>query len=67
MKKVWGFSFLALVSFAVFGFSVYGIVRAQEAPTAAYFIYLTIAGIVAGLGGGISFLARALKAAQRRD
>jgi len=67
MQKVLGFSFLALVSFAVFGLSVYGIVRAQNAPVPAYFIYVTIFGIVAGLGGGISFIGRAIKAASRRE
>lgn len=67
MKKVWGFLLLAIVAFAVFGLSVYSIMRAQEAPSSAYIIYLDIAGIVAGLGGGISFTGRAIKAAKRRE
>ncbi len=68
MKKTVGFSFLAALAFAVFGASTYGIFVAQEAPaTSGYMVYLTIVGIIAGLGGGVTFLARAIKAASRHE
>lgn len=68
MKKTIGFSFLAALAFAVFGASAYGILVAQEAPaTPGYMVYLTIVGIIAGLGGGITFLARAIKATSHHE
>lgn len=67
MKRAFGFSFLAVVSFTVFGLAVYGIMQAQNAPLPAYIVYLEILGIVAGLGSGISFIGRAIKAANGRE
>ena len=67
MKWTLGFWLLAIFSLAVFILSAYGIVQAQNMPTKPYLVYLMIVGIVAGLGGAVSFIGRAIRAASRHE
>ncbi|MEK7630665.1 MAG: hypothetical protein AAB417_01370 [Patescibacteria group bacterium] len=57
---------LALVCFAVFGGSVYAIQLAQDQAVHPVFLYLAIAGIIGGLGGGIALLTQATRAGGNR-
>jgi len=56
----------ALACFAVFGASAYAIRLAQDQAVHPIFLYLAIAGIIGGLGGGIALLTQATRAGGNR-
>ena len=57
---------MALICFAIFGVSVYAIQIAQEQAIHPIFLYLAIAGIIGGLGGGIALLTQTTRAGGNR-
>ena len=57
---------LSIALFLVFGLGVVAIQKAAEEPIPGVFIYLAILGIVAGLGGGITFLMQGLRASKKK-
>jgi len=57
---------LSIVLFTLFGLGVFAIQKAAEGPVPGVFIYLAILGIVAGLGGGITFLMQGLRASKKK-
>lgn len=57
---------LSAVLFGVFGLGVVAIQKAANEPIPGVFIYLAILGVVAGLGGGITFLMQGLRALKKR-
>jgi uncharacterized membrane-anchored protein YitT (DUF2179 family) len=52
----------ALACFAIFGASAYAVRIAQDQAVHPLFLYLAIAGIIGGLGGGIALLIQATHA-----
>ncbi len=55
-----------MICFGIFGGSIYAIEIAQRQAVDPIFLYLSITGIIGGLGGGIAILIYATRAGGNR-
>ncbi|KKU53051.1 MAG: hypothetical protein A3F26_02125 [Candidatus Ryanbacteria bacterium RIFCSPHIGHO2_12_FULL_47_12b] len=66
MGRVIFYFVCTFIGFAIFGLAVLGIRIASKESVSGVFVYLSILGIVAGLGGGITFFMQAIRALKKR-